>query len=379
MSNIFQLGIIHITSQETPSIIYRSRYSKMPPPLLLPVFYFHGVLQDASSGASFAAKMSAEGRRFVPLSFASGPSASIRALSSQVPLAIAQIRDVVASEPETFADGYAFIGYSQGGMLARAVVQSMDDHNVRVLVTLAGVLNGLYYGPQSQDLAALDVFLRELGPELVPPSVFDFAQYCSPQHQSLGDRQATVAVPQLTLAQTFQAAFDAFVLAHPDLQQRYSYFNVARSPVTPSWTTSNAFLATLNNVGVSDDADAVRRRANFLKLDAAHLFASPADGLLAPWQASILGQYSEVDSTETLTRVFGSLRVLDMKATREYVDDTYGLRTLDERNGLHLHVLPNVLHDNWTTDDVREGTMGFSELYEHHIRSVLQVGGSVTR
>ncbi|TYZ60311.1 hypothetical protein PybrP1_001232, partial [[Pythium] brassicae (nom. inval.)] len=372
--------------------------SGMPPApaVLLPVFFFHGVLQDASTGANLSTKASTEGRRCVVLSFASGPSDSIRSLWPQVALAIAQIREVVGHEPGTFAAGYAFVGYSQGGLLARAVVQEMDDHNVRVLVTLAGVLNGMYFGPQARDAAALQVFLHELGPELVPSSVFDFAQYCSPAQtlsasatdsstsdsvQVSGAPSQATADAKPTLAQRYQTDFDAFALAHPDLQQRYSYFNIARSPVAHTWTKSNAFLAELNNVADCDRAtpddrekDRARRRANFLKLDAAHLFASPDDGILSPWQTSILGQYSEIASAEALESEFETLRVLEVKETREYLDDTYGLRTLDERGGLHLHVLANVLHGNWTTDDVREGTVGFSEIYEHHVRSLLQVG-----
>ncbi|GAB9471095.1 Lysosomal thioesterase ppt2 [Globisporangium polare] len=334
-------------------------------PALLPVFFFHGVLMNAKSGAHFAARMAREGRHFVSLSFCTGKRSAARGLKDQVALAIAQIRDIVnGDDSERFKDGYVFIGYSQGSMLARAVIQEMDDHRVTTFISLAGAVNGVFYGPQPADLRSSLLFVRELGPELIPTSVFDFSKYTEEDCHS----------------GQYQKDFDNFARAHPEVQHQLAFFGLQRSPVKDAWKASNVLLAELNNRNEADDVDQQRRRANFLKLQSAHFFASPDDGLVAPWQSSILGQYSELDDAQEIISKFKdddaqTLHVVDMKDTVEYKEDTYGLRTLDSRGGLSLHVLQGVKHISWITDGdefgPNDGTLRFSEIYDKHIEQLL--------
>ncbi|ETL27260.1 hypothetical protein L916_19169 [Phytophthora nicotianae] len=44
---------------------------------------------------------------------------------------------------------------------------------------------------------------------------------------------------------------------------------------------------------------------------------------------------------------------MDMEDTVEYKNDTYGLRTLDERGGLRRTVVANISHNCWIVDGVR--------------------------
>lgn len=53
------------------------------------------------------------------------------------------IRGIV-SDNSSFADGYHWIGHSQGGLIMRCLLETMDDHDVDQFVSMAGVQAGLY-------------------------------------------------------------------------------------------------------------------------------------------------------------------------------------------------------------------------------------------
>lgn len=149
-------------------------------PSELPIFFFHGITADAQDGLNFAAKLSSSDRTFTALSFCEGDRSKI-ALSAQVPLAIAQIRSIIAQDAETYANGYIFIGHSQGGMLGRAVIEEMDDHQVVMFISLAGVLNGVFPGPQPADAVSTLTFVHWLAPNTLPKAVLDTVSY-TPEH-----------------------------------------------------------------------------------------------------------------------------------------------------------------------------------------------------
>ncbi|GMF19038.1 unnamed protein product [Phytophthora lilii] len=137
------------------------------------------------------------------------------------------------------------------------------------------------------------------------------------------------------------------------LQSKSSLMNMARPPVKDFFLDNNQYLPSLNNINQCNWFDVgchytkLRHKRNFLRLTAAHFFASPQDGVVGLWQHSLLGQYSEVDSLEEIETKFESLTVVHMRDTVEYREDTYGLRSLDERGGLHLTTVPGGSHNCW--------------------------------
>ncbi|GMF59813.1 unnamed protein product [Phytophthora fragariaefolia] len=141
----------------------------------LPVFFFHGVTGNATNGRNIKANITAEGRVFVGLTFCEA-ECSVQSVTAQIPMAIAQIRSIVQSDSR-FDYGYHFVGHSQGGGLARAVVENMDDHKVHSLVSLAGMQNGMFYGPQAEDVVPLYIMVNVLGPQLLISDIFDFSKY----------------------------------------------------------------------------------------------------------------------------------------------------------------------------------------------------------
>lgn len=326
----------------------------------LPVFFFHGLTGNSTEGFNYQANLTAEGRVFVPLAFCER-ECSLTALNIQIPMAIAAVREVVAND-ERFANGYIFIGHSQGAMMARAVIEQMDDHKVHTFVSLAGGVNGIFYGPQEADRNSIHDLGVGFGAAVLPPSLFDFTGYTA--EGSRGKMQADLA----------RRSMD------PKIQTAYSITNLLRTPVRDVWLATNDFLPMINNVNTCAWFDfhchmeKTRRKSNFLKLKEAHYFASPEDGVASPWQGSLLGHYSELNSLDEIESKFESLTVLEMHDTAEYKEDTYGLRTLDERGALFRYTAAGVPHCCWLYDFPKFHTAGLCEfhpLYDKYVYKVL--------
>lgn len=329
---------------------------------LLPVFFFHGLTRNASDGDNLKDAITAQGRGFVALSFASGDKSSM-ALHKQLPLAIEQIRSVVASD-ERFQNGYVLMGHSMGGLLARAVVEEMDDHKVHTLITVASPHNGLFYGPQSEDQLPFSYLLSPIGTYMLRGSNISFEKY-------RGD--ATIGRGKV------QLEFATLMVEQPELQEENSFLNIQRIPSANDWLRTHSFIPKMNNVNNCESDEEVldqqRRKRNFLKLKAAHFFGSSGDGAAIPWQTSLFGRYNDVDSLEEIESKFEDLNIVKMSATTEYKDDTFGLKTLHERGGLFLHEVPDVPHSGWLMNSplVRDlsKVCAFKTVFDEHINPAL--------
>ncbi|RLN02981.1 hypothetical protein BBO99_00008007 [Phytophthora kernoviae] len=327
---------------------------------VLPIFFFHGLTSSSADGANIAANITAEGRAFVALSFCEN-ECSIQALNIQVPMAIAAVRNVVASD-KRFKNGYIFMGHSMGGILARAVIEQMDDHKVYTLVSLAGALSGIFYGPQDADRIPLQFLAQGSAATAIPPAVFNFSNYSANEYRG-------------------KMQYDwARKLTDPELQATYSFANVARFPVRNAWSDTNVFMPVFNNMNkcaLNDSecrVEKIRRKNNFLRIKEAHLFASPEDGVGAPWQMGQFGHYSDVETLEEIETKFEDLSIIEMHDTVEYKEDTFGLRTLDERGGVFFYTVRNVSHPCWLYDYSylhTEGTCEFNLVYDTYVYKVI--------
>ncbi|ETN24434.1 hypothetical protein PPTG_00760 [Phytophthora nicotianae INRA-310] len=200
----------------------------------LPVFFFHGVRGNHSSGDNYVAKLSAEGRTVVPLSFCES-TCSLEAIVLQVPKAIAQVREVVSNSSE-FDDGYIFIGHSQGGAVSRAVIEEMDDHKVKRYISTAGLQNGQFIGPDK-----VEVSIKNDAPflaALVPETMFNYSAYGPEDFYG-----------------KMQKDYVLYSIENPDAQYTYSQFNVNRWPQFGSFSTANFFLPVYNNVDTIEEIE----------------------------------------------------------------------------------------------------------------------------
>ncbi|KAF4314830.1 hypothetical protein G195_011463 [Phytophthora kernoviae 00238/432] len=280
-----------------------------------PVFFFHGLTGNSREGFNFAANLTAEGRVFVPLAFCER-ECSLTALNIQVPMAIAAVRQVVAND-DRFVNGYIFMGHSQGGMMARAVIEQMDDHKVHTFVSLAGALNGMFYGLQDEDRNAIHDVSTGFGAKVLPSELFNFAGY-SPEGYR-GKMQYDLA----------RRAMD------PKIQAAYSIINLARTPVRDVWLETNEFLPMINNV---------------------------------------IKCVCEANSLEEIESGYEHFTMVEMCDTVEYREDTFGLRTLDERGALSFYTVPGVPHCCWLYDSPKfhtEGMCEFYPLYDEYVYKVL--------
>ncbi|KAK1941744.1 Lysosomal thioesterase PPT2-A [Phytophthora citrophthora] len=319
----------------------------------LPVIFFHGVTRTYEDGENFVANLTAEGRTVASLSFCDG-ICSIQSLLTQVPNAVKAVREVVANN-SAYDNGYIFIGHSLGGPISRAVMEEMDDHKVKRYISLGGLQNGQFIGPERVEKSIADggAFFRAI----IPETAFNYSVYGPEDYYG-----------------KMQKEFVLYTIENPDAQYTYAQFNVNRWPQFGSFSTGNFFLPVYNNVNrclPGDDQcifDQHRRKANFLRVEEAHFFASPADDIIMPWESSIFGRYSEVDTIEEIETQYKNLTVVDMKDTLEYTSDTFGLQTLDKRGGLFLHTVENVSHKCWVQD---EGDCKFAPVYDQYLYPTL--------
>lgn len=93
------------------------------------------------------------------------------------------------------------------------------------------------------------------------------------------------------------------------------------------------FLPYVNNERNTTKSGKFKR--GITKLQHMVLIGSPEDGVITPWQSSHFGYY---DANET---------VIAMRNRPIYMDDSIGLKTLDENGKLTLITVPNVPHYEW--------------------------------
>ncbi|RLN81241.1 hypothetical protein BBJ28_00024326, partial [Nothophytophthora sp. Chile5] len=220
---------------------------------------------------------------------------------------------------------------------------------------------GIFYGPQQADRTAVGSLKAGFGAAILPPALFDFTGYSDEGYR--GKMQKEYA----------QRGMD------PELQATYSTVNLARTPVRDVWLGTNQFLPIINNVNQCKWFDfhchleKLRRKSNFLRLKEAHFFASPNDGIVSPWQISHFGHYSEVNTLEEIVSGFEDFTIVEMHDTVEYVEDTFGLRTLDERGGLFRHEVPGISHPCWLYDFPLLDSEGFCQFHPVYSKYVYRV------
>ncbi|CAK9812741.1 Lysosomal thioesterase PPT2 homolog [Anthophora plagiata] len=200
-----------------------------------------------------------------------------------------QVKEIgmdVTSVGAAFPEGINLIGYSQGGLLARAILQTFPDHNIQNFISLSSPQAG-QYGTK---------FLHLFFPDLICETAYELFYSKVGQHTSVGNYWND---PH-----------------HQELYYKYS-----------------KFLPYVNNERSSTRMSMSKR--GLTKLKRMVLVGGPDDGVITPWQSSHFGYY---DANET---------VINMRDRSIYKDDLIGLKTLDESGRLTFITVPHVPHYEW--------------------------------
>uniref|UniRef100_T1JH30 palmitoyl-CoA hydrolase n=2 Tax=Strigamia maritima TaxID=126957 RepID=T1JH30_STRMM len=182
-------------------------------------------------------------------------------------------------------DGVHIIGYSQGGVIARGVIQTINNHNVDTFISvvaphmgLSGNINLPYFG------SLLKFFLD-----------------------------------------------DVYKLAYSSLGQRFSLANIWRETKhLDKYLASNKFLPYINNE-VTHSCNR-KFKKNLIKLNRIILIGLSDDNVLSPWFTS---QFGSLDANDNK---------IDMHHQKIYLEDTLGLRTLDERGRITTITFSGIEH-----------------------------------
>ncbi|XP_077384497.1 lysosomal thioesterase PPT2-like [Festucalex cinctus] len=184
-------------------------------------------------------------------------------------------------------DGVHLLCFSQGGLICRALLSTMPNHNVHNFIALSSPLAG-QYGETD--------YLHRLFPD--------------------------------SAKETF------FLVCYNRIGQKVSICQYWNDPHhRSSYLKNSKFLPLLN--GDTTHNNMTTWKENFLRIKKLVLIGGPDDGVITPWQSSHFGFY---DSKE---------HVVEMRNQEFYRNDTFGLKTLSARGDLSMCLRPGVKHIRW--------------------------------
>ncbi|XP_051262680.1 lysosomal thioesterase PPT2 [Dicentrarchus labrax] len=201
-----------------------------------------------------------------------------------------QVRDfrkAVDSIMQKAPDGVHLLCFSQGGLICRALLATLPDHNVHSFISLSS--------PQAGQYGDTD-YLKWVFPDCMKKTVFRICYNRFGQKVSICDYWN-------------------------DPHQRSRFLQ------------SNSFLVMLN--GERPHSDMKVWRENFLRIKKLVLIGGPDDGVITPWQSSHFGFYNNTES------------IVEMRNQDFYRNDIFGLKTLDARGDMSVCVHSGVKHVQW--------------------------------
>ncbi|XP_017107347.2 lysosomal thioesterase PPT2 homolog [Drosophila bipectinata] len=197
-----------------------------------------------------------------------------------------QIRDYLHEVGKLHPEGIIVLGYSQGGLLARAAIQSLPDHNVKTFISLSSPQAG-QYGTS---------FLHLIFPDLAAKTAFELFYSRVGQHTSVGG-----------------------YWNDPHKQELYMKYS--------------EFLPLINNEKQTSNSTSFKM--GMVRLNKLVMIGGPNDDVITPWQSSHFSYYDE------------NLDVIPFTKRKFFTADSIGVKTLQEAGKLIIVIKPNVHHLAW--------------------------------
>lgn len=188
----------------------------------------------------------------------------------------------------TSSEGTILVCFSQGGLICRALLETIE-HNVQTFISLSSPLAGQFGD---------SIYLKLLFPEYLKDNIYKLFYTASGQDISIAN-----------------------YWDDPKQKELFKKFST--------------FLAVLNNESSVLNPKSHEYRDNFLRLKNLVLVGGPDDGVITPWQASHFGMYN------------ASEVVLPMEQQEWYLNDAFGLRTLNSQGRIHTFTIPGIQHRHW--------------------------------
>ncbi|XP_044751537.1 lysosomal thioesterase PPT2 homolog [Coccinella septempunctata] len=207
---------------------------------------------------------------------------SVESMWYQVQQLLLDIKNITEQHP----DGIHLLGYSQGALLARSILQAYPEHNIKNFISLSGPQAG-QYGTQ---------FLHLIFPGLALKEAYELFYSRVGQHTSVGNYWN-----------------DPF---HQELYHNFSQY-----------------LPYINNELKSTRSAQFKNALT--KLNKMVLIGGPDDNVITPWESSQFGFYND------------NMTVVNLISRPLYQQDLIGLKTLDESGRLDLITVPGVNHFMW--------------------------------
>lgn len=183
-------------------------------------------------------------------------------------------------------EGFHVIGYSQGGLISRAILETYPDHNVQTFISLS-----------------------------------------APQAGEYGTNFLHIVYPDLAL----KTAYKMFYSRMGQLTSVGNYWN---DPYHQSlYYEHNRFLPYINNE--IEDFNRNSFKEGIVKLEKMVLIGGPDDGIIEPWESSYFGYYND------------RAEVVEMRDRNIYKLDLFGLKTLDDAGKLDIHKISGIQHYDW--------------------------------
>lgn len=254
------------------------------------IIHMHGVMENYWDHNNFKKYITRLTGLPVHLINAYNYAASLTPMAHQIKDILPRVKTIAAQYDKVIA-----VGFSQGGLVWRGMIEEWDDHNVDTFISLASPQHGVYG---------------------LPPLLLKFLPFLR-----------------------YYPRDKVYKIAYSDQGQQFAPFNYYKDPARNSiHLDKSTFLPILNNE-VGDEEEKERKKKNFTKLRKLVLIGGPGEDVIDPWQSTQFGFYDRMGG-----HVEGMLR------QKVYQRDLFGLKTLQERGSIVQCTYPGITHIQFRDD-----------------------------